>query len=77
MVQYAEERERDFRAFVARCLREAPWLYESWGVDPALNLDAVIDQALVRPGRAHWEQRRGKSEFIRKGWIRPKRRSFK
>ena len=29
MVQYAEERERNFRAFVARCLSNATWLYES------------------------------------------------
>ena len=76
-VQYAEERERDFRAFVAHCLKEEPRLYERYGLDYALEVDAVIDQALVTPGRAHWEQRRRKSEDIRKGWIRPKRRSFK
>ncbi len=30
-VQYAEERERDFRAFVAHCLKEEPRLYERYG----------------------------------------------
>ena len=76
MVQSAEERERDFRAFIAACLTERG-RYEKWGLDPAQDLVAVIDQALVTPGRAYLEELRRKSKSIRKGWLRPKRRSFK
>jgi hypothetical protein len=77
MVKSAEGRERDFRAFIEHCLSETPRLYDDFGLDRASELHAVIDQALVTPGRDHWEQRRRKSEHIRKGLIRPKRRSFK
>jgi hypothetical protein len=73
-VQGAEGRERDFRAFIAKTLSNAPWLYKELDLNPALDLNAVIDQALVKPGRDHWEQRRRKSELIKKGYARPKRR---
>ncbi len=76
-VRAAEGREHDFRAFIKHCLSTAPRRYKEWGLDPTLDLEVVVDQALVRPGRAYLERLRQKSESIRKGEIRPKRRSFK
>jgi hypothetical protein len=78
IVQYAEKCESDFRAFVKRALANDNTLYQRLDLYPAPDLESVIDQAFATPeGRANWQDRRRKSEGIRNGSIRPKRRNFK
>jgi hypothetical protein len=70
----AESAVRNFRDFVADSLKNAPGLYKDLGLDPGLDLNAVIDQALAtQKGRDFWKLRYHKAGRD----FRPLRRSFK
>jgi hypothetical protein len=73
----AESAESNFREFVANGLKNAPRLYKELGLDPSLDLDAVIDQALAtQKGRDFWKLRYHKSSSAW-GRLRPMRRIIK